>query len=341
MYTVLAVIFSLGTLLSDTSSLWAQGRDIQPGYLGVTADESALGRGAEVMRVVDGSPANKVGIQPGDIILAIDEHIVNDLKAMVTEMRERPAGRSVKIDFLRKNRLHRVEVTLGVRPGPAPLSGQPMPPTRDLISQLIGLELVTLKSTNRNPGGVMVVDVLFDATGAGPRIPIDAIIHKLDRVAVKTKEDCERVLTRHRPGDRVQVQFVLGNLVQETAVTVRNPTVLPPRAADGGNGVLERQLGEGGRRPILGRLGRVLDGALNDALPRPVPPAQPVEAVPPPNELPLPLVQQPANENSTAQLTNEVRTLRILVEALLDRVEQLEKKDSSAAKKIVPTKLTE
>ncbi|MEO1972599.1 MAG: PDZ domain-containing protein, partial [Pirellulaceae bacterium] len=175
MYIVLAVIFSLGTLLSDTSSLWAQGRDIQPGYLGVTADESALGRGAEVMRVVDGSPANKVGIQPGDIILAVDEHIVNDLKAMVTEMRERPAGRSVKIDFLRKNRLHRVEVTLSVRPAPTPLPGQPMPPTRDLISQLIGLELVTLKSTNRNPGGVMVVDVLFDATGAGPRIPIDAI----------------------------------------------------------------------------------------------------------------------------------------------------------------------
>jgi hypothetical protein len=202
---------------------------------------------------------------------------------------------------------------------------------------MIGLKLVNLKPTARNPGGVRVADVLFNATGVSPRIPVDSIIRELDRVAVKTREDCERVLGRHRVGDRVQVTFIVGNLVQETVVTLRDPQVRPPDVVELGSGSFERQFGEGGRRPFLGRLGRVLDGALGDSLPSrvPSPTPLPVEDLRPPNESPLPppVDLVPPHENSTVQLVNEMRALRILVEALLDRVEQLEEDRKTTTKK--------
>jgi hypothetical protein len=341
MYIGLTAIF-IGIMLGGVPSLLAQARDVQSGYLGLTADDSPLGRGAVVTRVIEGSPASKAGIQPGDTILAIDQRIVDDVRAMVTAMQSRPAGQVVKVDFLRKNRLHRVEVTLGVRsattPSPAPrLPRRPISQPGDLTAQMIGLKLVNLKPTARNPGGVRVADVLFNATGVSPRIPVDSIIRELDRVAVKTREDCERVLGRHRVGDRVQVTFIVGNLVQETVVTLRDPQVRPPDVVELGSGSFERQFGEGGRRPFLGRLGRVLDGALGDSLPSrvPSPTPLPVEDLRPPNESPLPppVDLVPPHENSTVQLVNEMRALRILVEALLDRVEQLEEDRKTTTKK--------
>jgi serine protease DegQ len=95
-------------------------------YLGIQPDQvtrdvaSQLGldqaRGVVVLEVVEGGPAAKAGIQPGDVITGMDDATVDTVEDLFGELRQRKPGSTARLTFIRDGRSQEATVTLTDRP---------------------------------------------------------------------------------------------------------------------------------------------------------------------------------------------------------------------------------
>ena len=83
-------------------------------YLGVYVIQSSAG-GAEVTRIMDGSPADKAGIRGGDRIVALAGHQIDDPETLIAMIDDREAGNRVEVVFYRGSDKHTKTVKLGNR----------------------------------------------------------------------------------------------------------------------------------------------------------------------------------------------------------------------------------
>jgi len=74
------------------------------------------GKGSLVMEVVPDGPADKAGIQAGDVILKVNEKRVNTAKDVGKEVRAHDAGSQITVTVWRKGREQKAEVVLGEVP---------------------------------------------------------------------------------------------------------------------------------------------------------------------------------------------------------------------------------
>ena len=102
--------------LSDAEPLIARlkaGEVIRAGRLGIMPQPGAApGGGIAVREVLKNSPAQKAGIQPKDIILAIGERPVRDLLALRVLLGRYVAGDTVSVKFKRGDEEKTVSITL-------------------------------------------------------------------------------------------------------------------------------------------------------------------------------------------------------------------------------------
>lgn len=102
------------------------GKKIQRPWLGARLDSITreiaeslrLGRssGALVTRVHKGGPADEAGLEPGDVVTAVDNHEVMDVRAVNYRLATRALGSRVQLDVIRKGR--QVTLTLLLQPAP-------------------------------------------------------------------------------------------------------------------------------------------------------------------------------------------------------------------------------
>jgi serine protease Do len=98
---------------------------VQRGWLGVTIQDidkntaKALGlseaKGALVASVMPGDPADKAGIQVGDVIRSIDGNPVEDAGDLTRTIGHLPPGETISIQVWRKGKIKTLEITLGER----------------------------------------------------------------------------------------------------------------------------------------------------------------------------------------------------------------------------------
>ncbi len=85
-------------------------------YLGIQARQ--LERGAEVLEVIPGQPAEEAGLRQGDIILAVDDEEVTQETPLVLLIAAHEPGDTVTLTIERDGRRLEIEVELGEWPGP-------------------------------------------------------------------------------------------------------------------------------------------------------------------------------------------------------------------------------
>lgn len=74
--------------------------------------------GALIAGVLRGSPADRAGIRPGDVLVAVDDDAVRDPKSMLEMVAALPPGREVAFRVRRGNQNVSLQVTVGQRPTP-------------------------------------------------------------------------------------------------------------------------------------------------------------------------------------------------------------------------------
>jgi serine protease DegQ len=72
--------------------------------------------GAIIAGVLKGGPADKAGIRPGDILVAVEGKLVNDTTDMLNLVAQLVPGKKAKLTVLRKSEQSTLEVTVGKRP---------------------------------------------------------------------------------------------------------------------------------------------------------------------------------------------------------------------------------
>ncbi|MFQ5612240.1 MAG: S1C family serine protease [Anaerolineae bacterium] len=80
-----------------------------------TEEELAVVEGAFIQETISGTPADRAGLQAGDIILAVDGKSVDDRHPLVSLLLEHVAGETVNLEILRDDQMFETELVLGER----------------------------------------------------------------------------------------------------------------------------------------------------------------------------------------------------------------------------------
>jgi serine protease Do len=211
--------------IDDAMNVFRQLRDngsVSRGWLGVLIQEvnrdlaESFGlkrpRGALVAEVMAGSPAEKAGLQAGDIVLEYegeDVTLSSDLPPMVGRT---PVGETATMEVMREGRQITLEVEIGKLPeegaeqASAPASGNSGPSSAPLGMAVEPLPAELQESLGVS-GGVLVTDVARGpALDAGIR-PRD-VITELNRRKITSVEDFREAVSSLPDDSAVSVRVV-------------------------------------------------------------------------------------------------------------------------------------
>jgi serine protease Do len=193
-----------------------------------------LPRGAaQVADVVEGSPASEAGIEPGDVIVAVDDVDLQNSLELSTLIASRKPGERVRLGLNRDGKAKKVVVILGEadgRSGPARRGGNGSPGGNDsaLASDLkVGVRDLT-PSVARRVGidpdleGVVVTDVDPDSDAfREANLRPGQVITAIDGRPVKSSEDLRELYRSIPAGDSFLLRVVQrdGKSVMVTALT--------------------------------------------------------------------------------------------------------------------------
>jgi photosystem II stability/assembly factor-like uncharacterized protein len=90
--------------------------------MGITGQDRQPG--AELMWIVQGGPADKAGLKPGDVITGIDDKVVRSYRDLTELIRGHRGGDRIKVTRKRENDTKVIELTLGTRGGPGAPPGR-------------------------------------------------------------------------------------------------------------------------------------------------------------------------------------------------------------------------
>jgi serine protease Do len=163
-----------------------------------------------VNSVEKGSPADKAGIQPSDVILKFDNREVtasNELPRIVAATKP---GSKVSVQVWRKGEKKDLQITVVETPDERVAKRQPggkKPPGGEMLSKL-GLSVTELTADQKNELGIANGVIVENAEGAAAKAGIRRgdVIQAVNNQEVKSVEELNRLLS---PVDRSRTVAVL------------------------------------------------------------------------------------------------------------------------------------
>jgi len=156
-------------------------------------------RGALIASVNDGGPAQKGGIQPGDVVLNFDGKEIPDVRQLPRIVAETPIDKSVKVTVWRKRKEEAVDVKVGEldesdQVASADASKQSTTTPDDTPSvKTLGLSLSSITPDLRtkfsladDAAGVVVVDVQNNSPGSEKQLKAGDVIVEVAQEEVKS-----------------------------------------------------------------------------------------------------------------------------------------------------------
>ena len=225
------------------AQLRARGR-VSRGYIGVTLRDVdpdlerslklPVSRGAVVQDVTTGSPGERAGLRPYDIVVALDDaEIVND-DQLIREISGRAPGSPARLRVMRDGREQAITVKLAERPardnGDSRGEQTPLPDRsrNDPESQVLGL---TVRDIDRQTAdrlelpphtrGVLITRVEPMSSSFDGGIERGTVLLEINRQPVASVADYRRVARTAHPGDILTLYVYSPDLEQRQLKTIR------------------------------------------------------------------------------------------------------------------------
>ena len=104
------------------------GKPVDHGYVGVSLASSTEGgakiasssRSSSEQPIEPNSPASRAGLEPGDLITAVDGQPITSTEAFIAKIAADSAGQTVTLTVKRDGQTKQIKVTLGKQPAKAP-----------------------------------------------------------------------------------------------------------------------------------------------------------------------------------------------------------------------------
>ncbi len=178
----------------------------------------AEAKGALVASVVPGGPAQKAGLEVGDVILAFDGKAVPDKRTLPRLVARTPIGKRVKIDLLRGGETRSVWVRVGRTPTETKTGKLRPSPLKMRKTALLGMHLSELTEALRltyyigeKIQGVLITKVLPGSVAARKHIRPGNVIIEVTEVEVNTPADVEARIAEVRKRGRKSVLLLISD----------------------------------------------------------------------------------------------------------------------------------
>ncbi len=200
---------------------------VRRGYLGVGIRDLeyiearyyklAEPNGALVQSVEPDTPAEKAGVESGDVILGVDDHDVVATRDLIDYVAALAPGEGVELEILRDFKRVKLDVVLEERPLQVAENDSARPaPTRDEGTEWLGLELRPLTADlrersglDRRQRGVLVSDVSARSVFAEKGFRAGVVITGIDDSEIRDLDDLEQATAGLDSGDLIRVEAVV------------------------------------------------------------------------------------------------------------------------------------
>ena len=211
--------------------------EVTRGWLGVSiqdvdrnlAESFGMDRpmGALVAQVGADSPAEKAGVESGDIILEFDGQAINSSSDLPHVVGLIAPGTSATARIRRDGKTVEIDVEVGgldadERAMVSGLGGQPGS-DRSILGLVLEDADPEMMSQMGLSGGVLVLEVVADSAASQAGIQGGDVITRLGSTAVQSMADFERAAERLQPGQSVAVRLVRGGAPLFLAIRVPQP----------------------------------------------------------------------------------------------------------------------
>ena len=180
------------------------------------------GRGALVAQVVPGSPAEKAGIEQGDVIVGFNGKEVTDSKDLSLIVASTPVGKDVTVKLLRDGKVMDRQVKVGemeqkgVKAAKSPSSQKSLGITVQNLTPEIAKQLGVTKDT-----GVVVTGVEPGSPAEEAGIQTGDVIQQVNRKPVKNVDDFVQKVETAKNQESILLLLQRGQNNLFAAVTVR------------------------------------------------------------------------------------------------------------------------
>jgi serine protease Do len=149
--------------------------------------------GALVSAVEKGGPADKAGLQPGDVIVKLNGKEINDSSDLPGQIGDMQPGSTAKLTIVRKGEAKEIDVTIGTLKDAkvaAATNGQPQ--------GRLGLAVRPLEPDEREQAGISSGLVVEEATGPAARAGIQPgdLILQVNGTPVKSVEQLRELVAK-------------------------------------------------------------------------------------------------------------------------------------------------
>ncbi len=232
--------FAIPADLADsiTKQLIANGR-VTRGYVGATIQNltpdmaEAMGmpgqKGAVVAELVPGGPAQRAGVQPGDVVVSVNGRAVGSSSEMTREVAKAQAGQVLKLEVIRNGARRTIDVRSGTRPSEAELAqgpgapGAPASPDgpgrdapRPSAPIVLGMSLAPLDAANRRQfniaatvQGVLIDNVRADSDAAEKGLRRGDVIIKAGDRPVTSPADVQTAVSEWKRNGRTSIALLV------------------------------------------------------------------------------------------------------------------------------------
>jgi serine protease Do len=192
--------------------------------------------GALIQTVNPGDPADKAGIQPGDVVVEYNGKVVKDSDALVSMVVNTKPGTTVPIEIYRNNQRKTVNVTIqeldldaeqtrqarrSSGGTPDPVNAQPPQTSFGMTLEQITSDVARRLELPANTGGAVVTDVDHDSPAANAGVAPDDVILEVNRHKVSTVSQVTRELQNVQAGQPAFLLVLRGGATQFITMTKR------------------------------------------------------------------------------------------------------------------------
>jgi serine protease Do len=190
--------------------------------------------GALVQDVTEGSPGQRGGLRPYDLIVGIEGRAVSSDDELIREVSSRSPGTIVRLEIVRENQTRDVMVRLGERPGRSMKDAGAAPGASSAPGRAPGgaVQLgLSVRELDRRSGqltrlpravtGVLVYRVEPMSAAADAGIERGNIVMEINRQPVTSVEDYQRLTRAARSGEVLALYVYLPEVDQRVLRTLR------------------------------------------------------------------------------------------------------------------------
>ena len=210
-----------------------QGQTIERGYVGVgiqNLPEGAIGalnlpedtKGAYIGEVTPDGPAEKAGVQVGDVVVQINGRDIDGSTELRRLVAATPAGETVRFTVLRDGRRQEIAIRAAKRPpedelnGAGEEQGQASPSNPSASDTVEGMRVAPLSAAIRqryglsaDVQGVAVLETAPGSKAAQLGIPAGAVIQRANNQVVTSPADLSRAIAAARSAGRPGVLLLV------------------------------------------------------------------------------------------------------------------------------------